>query len=89
VARPPSVLLAVDVRAVEAAQVAQARGRWVHLQDEVMARRGGVVGGELGMAIGRAAKEERVMAVELELASLNRPRHHLEADATRHGAAGL
>ena len=74
------VLDAVHVGAVEAAQVAEPGLGRVDLEEEVMAGGRGVVGRQLGVAVGGPAEEERVVAVEGE----EPPRERAGGDLQRH-----
>ena len=81
---PAPVAHAVDVRAVEAAEVAQPRVRRVHLEEEVVPRRRRVARGEPRVAVGRAAEEERVVAREVEASPADRPGRDDEAHPAGH-----
>jgi hypothetical protein len=54
-----------------------------------MPGRGGVVRGQLGVAVRGAAEQERVVAVEFEMFPLDRARHYVQADATGHDRAAI
>ena len=78
-------LLAVHLRAVEAAEVAQPRGGRVHFDEEMMAGDEGVVARQAGVAGGRATEDEGVVLVEDEGFAFHYPVGELEVNFAGHG----
>ena len=89
VPRPAAEADAVHHGAVEAAQVAQPRRGGVHLEQEVVPRGGRVGRVELGVAVGRAAEEERVMGREVERPPTEGSGSDTQGHLARHGSGWI
>ena len=78
-------LCAVHQRAIEAAEVAQARGGRVHFDEEMVPGNEGVILRQARVAIGRATEDEGVVFLEDEGFALHRPVSELEVNFAEHG----
>ncbi len=81
-------LFAVHLRAIEAAEVAQARGGRAHFDEEMMAGDEGVVARQARVAIRRAPEDEGIVLVEDEGFTFHRPIGELEVNFAGHNWRG-